>query len=194
MHTHTHTHWTSVVCLILCVWVPSASFCSLLHSAVLSFSTTALTLSHYYPIHPLPPITLPLSSLSPPLLVLSRFLPSFYFSTLFSFGVLIYAPTFFSAVPFLPLTLVLLLYFSLLLCCHTLPQTHFKKYIFSLFPSCFASLSVCFPLSSLTHVYDTCRYWRGREKTAKRAMDGKGLIVYCIHHDFVNLTDISSST
>lgn len=85
-HKHTHAQWTSAVCLILSVWVPSASFCSLLHSAVLSFSTTALTLSHYYPIHPLPPIplplSLPLSSPSPQLLSLS-ISPSFYFSILF---------------------------------------------------------------------------------------------------------------
>lgn len=85
-HKHTQAQWTSAVCLILSVWVPSASFCSLLHSAVLSFSTTALTLSHYYPIHPLPPIplplSLPLSSPSPRLLSLSIF-PSFYFSILF---------------------------------------------------------------------------------------------------------------
>lgn len=86
LHTNTHAQWTSAVCLILSVWVPSASFCSLLHSAVLSFSTTALTLSHYYPIHPLPPIplplSLPLSSPSPQLLSLS-ISPSFYFSILF---------------------------------------------------------------------------------------------------------------
>lgn len=174
------------MCLILCVWVPSASFCSLLHSAVLSFSTTALTLSHYYPIHPLPPITLPLSSLSPPLLILSRFLPSFYFSTLFSLAVLIYAPTFFSAVSFLPLTLVVLLYFFFsTLLSHITTDTLFKN-VFSRFPSCFVSLSVCIPLSLLTHVYSPCRYWREREKDSKRVIDSKVVIVYSIHQDFTN--------
>lgn len=120
-HTHANilarTHRTSAVCLILSVWVPSASFCSLLHSAVLSFSTTALTLSqsHYYPIHPLPPIPLPLtlSLISLPSLVcFVLFSPIFLFFYIISFlSFLIYPPSFLSAALFLPLTSVALFCF-----------------------------------------------------------------------------------
>lgn len=153
-HKHTHAQWTSAVCLILSVWVPSASFCSLLHSAVLSFSTTALTLSHYYPIHPLPPIplplSLPLSSPSPQLLSLS-ISPSFYFSILF--------PLFYNlSALFFPQLLLFFLY--------NISRSHvfgdfsptvlfFPPFFLHLPVLLSVSLSLCITSSSLTHVAGT---------------------------------------
>lgn len=123
-----HTHWTSAVCLILSVWVPSASFCSLLHSAVLSFSTAALTLSHYYPIHPLSPIPLPHISLSLPTACNLRLLFSHLFTFLYHFLFLQYNfSILFVTCPFSSSTssVALIIFLSPLRHCHTFPPaTH----------------------------------------------------------------------
>lgn len=74
----TQTSVSNSICLS-----PSASFCSLLHSAVLPFPAAALTLSHYYPIHPLPPI--PHSSPSPFFVSPSSITPLSSISSSFSF-------------------------------------------------------------------------------------------------------------
>lgn len=124
-----HTHWTSAVCLILSVWVPSASFCSLLHSAVLAFSTAALTLCHYYAIHPLPLPHFSLSITCKLRLLFSRpstFLYHFLFLQ-YNFSILSVTCPFSSTT-----SSIALIFFFLLHCCHTFPpSTHTAFFLLS---------------------------------------------------------------
>lgn len=170
--THTHSHWASAVCLILSVWVPSASFCSLLHSAVLPFSPAALKRSHYYTIHPLPPIRPPISvsHLSPiAFLALSGFSPIFQlFDIIFFLSITIYSASFPSDKLFSSSTSsTALISFFLFLCCHTFPPERYFLHQLLAF--------LVFSPALLNHVPGMWGRWR-RTKPVQEALKSSWVI------------------